>query len=725
MTLFINNIGSYPEIKQIPEQKNNPAENNLIAGLFRKRTQKKPDEKATTNQTDKIIPLPVTNTSEVESLIRQLKNPDAYYRAQAADRLGWLNDNQAVLPLIEALNDEDAIVRRSAVESLERLADKKALTPLILALKDKDFSVRKVVVSALKKFNDEQAVPTLIQAYHDETRILSNIRSQIGKPGTKTWELSELISYEEDFCEEIIKTIGKIGGQQAINFLLNMLKTGNFSGRLLAAHGLVEAGEQAISPLIQILIDNPMHIPRFASSILGRIHSEKAVIPLIGLAEGKEKKEAQSSYDQEEQQYNSTLALRGIGQKAKAAVPVLIKLMGDDTFENRITVGASNALILIGDEKGIEAVVEKKIKVIKSNDNLLLPDIIEKIPAENIQELLPYFNIQRKIVISKKKLEENLNIPTEKIWEDLIKKSYINEKGEIQDKFEQLVEDSEKISYFQPPIENKVFLLLKMLLKNRLNDCLIALSELSKIKTGTNETIPALVELVKNLRPLYEEISYPFYSERLILEYALINICKIGFADNKEALITLLQLIYPKKPVPIRQITTTILSRGASLRDVYNYYRSIISNRLREHIDKISFEAEDIIPELIFLLKQESELGPSNFHFYPPFIGYNWGGFGGWARGTVAPSDWDAYEERTIDASLITDILSHIGSPAVPHLIAALSSNDSALVCQATKVLGKMGSQAKAAIPKLNDLLKSNDPKISQVAKETISLIEK
>jgi HEAT repeat protein len=54
----------------------------------------------------------------VESLIKSLRDDDAFVRNLAARALGNIRDAGAAEPLIKALGDRDPLVRRSAAQAL-------------------------------------------------------------------------------------------------------------------------------------------------------------------------------------------------------------------------------------------------------------------------------------------------------------------------------------------------------------------------------------------------------------------------------------------------------------------------------------------------------------------------------------------------------------------------------------------------------------------------------
>jgi HEAT repeat protein len=72
----------------------------------------------------------------VEPLIARLQQGSESARAEAADLLGGIRDNRAVLPLVSALEDQTWNVRYAAASALGKIKDQRAVAPLIDLLND-------------------------------------------------------------------------------------------------------------------------------------------------------------------------------------------------------------------------------------------------------------------------------------------------------------------------------------------------------------------------------------------------------------------------------------------------------------------------------------------------------------------------------------------------------------------------------------------------------------
>jgi HEAT repeat protein len=81
--------------------------------------------------------------------LQYLSDPRPPYRWGAAEALGRMGDQRAVVPLIQALRDEDWRVRMKAAWSLGRLGDPSAIGPLREAQRDPMEGVQEMAKEAL------------------------------------------------------------------------------------------------------------------------------------------------------------------------------------------------------------------------------------------------------------------------------------------------------------------------------------------------------------------------------------------------------------------------------------------------------------------------------------------------------------------------------------------------------------------------------------------------
>ena len=88
-------------------------------------------------------------------------------KIEAAEALGKIGDDRAVLSLLSVLAHDDNDVRTFAAIALGRIGDPRAVEPLIATLSDHHHEVRSSAALALGKLADQRAVHPLLALAHD------------------------------------------------------------------------------------------------------------------------------------------------------------------------------------------------------------------------------------------------------------------------------------------------------------------------------------------------------------------------------------------------------------------------------------------------------------------------------------------------------------------------------------------------------------------------------
>jgi len=149
--------------------------------------------------------------NKVPEFITALKNKDVDVREHAADTLGLIGDERAVVPLIHSLGDSEHSVRSSAAYALGRIGDKRAVEPLIIALLNEKSVVPGSVVKALGLIGDTRAVEPLIMILMDKDKFPRR---------------------------DVPKALGLIGDKRAVEPLTQSLRDSNELVRKYAAEAL-------------------------------------------------------------------------------------------------------------------------------------------------------------------------------------------------------------------------------------------------------------------------------------------------------------------------------------------------------------------------------------------------------------------------------------------------------------------------------------------------------
>ncbi|MBU2529697.1 MAG: HEAT repeat domain-containing protein [Elusimicrobia bacterium] len=148
-------------------------------------------------------------------LIGKLKDKDPLSRLSAADNLGLLKSQEALLPLTKILlKDSDSRVRQTAAVSLGCLQNPKAIDALIKALVDEAKQVQISSIRALAALSAKEAISPLKKLLQTST--------------------------DDDIRLSISGFLAKMGDNSTINECLAYLEHPNLRYRILAADALAD-----------------------------------------------------------------------------------------------------------------------------------------------------------------------------------------------------------------------------------------------------------------------------------------------------------------------------------------------------------------------------------------------------------------------------------------------------------------------------------------------------
>jgi len=276
----------------------------------------------------------------VKGLMKALRyDKDDSVCEAAAKALCDVGDARAIEPLVSVLEDSGAVsVRAATARALGSVGDETAIAPLIKALSDEDAGVRAAAATALGSVGDTTALETLdalIERIDEPSEVKEAAKSARG----------------DIMLRAHIHALHRRTGHAKID---------------AAVEALVEVGERAVSPLIEILRDRDYRDG--VAQALGGIGDRRAVDPLLAvLWRGGPVADALGvigdrralrplilvmEYGGPRAQASASTAIKGI---ARRNIPAVVSLLRDSQLS--VCEAAADVLILFGNEECVDPLI--------------------------------------------------------------------------------------------------------------------------------------------------------------------------------------------------------------------------------------------------------------------------------------------------------------------------------------------------------------------------------
>ncbi len=316
----------------------------------------------------------------IDLVAPMIHDPSAEVRAEAADAIGRLGDEDAAMLLFELLADENELIQEAAeealarsnpqhvkplllralesddeqvrirgAETLGRIGDTDAAGPLVALAKDPREHVRRAALKALGELAGEGASRVMLDALRDAS---SMVRQQavvslglLQDPETVEALLPLLEESDPRLRFVTLRALGQIRRPDVVPSLLPFLSDGRKELRFAAveALGAIRA-PTAVAPLIGVLGDTDRNLRRTAAEGLGAIAAPEAVAPLLAALR--------------DEHWSVRCAVAGaLGRiRSAKATPSLLPLLEDEDATVRRAVVA--ALGEIGDAKSTRRLLD-------------------------------------------------------------------------------------------------------------------------------------------------------------------------------------------------------------------------------------------------------------------------------------------------------------------------------------------------------------------------------
>lgn len=199
-----------------------------------------------------------------EIMIQLLNDDSVTIRGDAASALGNIGDEKVVEPLALVLEKDDfSTVRERAVDAIVKVGDKKVVDIVIKALHDNDVSVRAKAADYLGKMGDKRAIEPLINLLNVSNIIRNKYYMPLGggfpipyfETNHRIINQVYVNIYDENEGARIkaADALGNIGGEDAIEALVNVLIHERREGVDQKNRHIVDAVERALTKLGHIV----------------------------------------------------------------------------------------------------------------------------------------------------------------------------------------------------------------------------------------------------------------------------------------------------------------------------------------------------------------------------------------------------------------------------------------------------------------------------------------
>jgi HEAT repeat protein len=309
----------------------------------------------------------------IPALIDTLKDEKSYARNEATRALGNFKDVRVTDALISALRESS--VRREARESLGRIGniamdtllaslkdeaiqediavilgkitdpDPKAIEPLTNLVSSKKHSTSYEAVTALGNFKNQDAIKALVSVLKSNNEQSIMVASKaICRIGPMAFDelFARFQEADQKTRRNFLFSLGCTKDSRAVKMLIDLWNDPDKKIRVEASGGLVEAGSQAVNPLIAELGSNISYNRWRAAWCLGRIGDSSALEALGALKNDKASEVRWTAVDALERikDLRSAMYLAGFcndsdaGIKDKAVSALFAKVGMDEKHEN-------------------------------------------------------------------------------------------------------------------------------------------------------------------------------------------------------------------------------------------------------------------------------------------------------------------------------------------------------------------------------------------------------
>ncbi len=201
-----------------------------------------------------------TKYPQTESVaIKAAADSDPAVRKAAVYTLGAVGSADAREAVYSAMLDKDKGVRLEAIAALGRMKDISALEKITFAMQGADFETRRAGAMAFEQMQNPKLTDTLTALAVDEQPVIGSIAMRaLGKIATPEAQtalksIAENPASNATVAAAAATALGRIGGDENMEFLTRLSLSKNSAAAAGAVRGLGSFGPKAFKPLADVL----------------------------------------------------------------------------------------------------------------------------------------------------------------------------------------------------------------------------------------------------------------------------------------------------------------------------------------------------------------------------------------------------------------------------------------------------------------------------------------
>lgn len=258
--------------------------------------------------------------------------------------------NAEITPWIEQIKAGNVQQQQKAIQKLITLGET-AISALVYVVQFVKYQEQQLVIDALRQ-HGKAAIDAIGAVFWEsevwEERIaLAMSLSEIGGDEAMDMLLQSLKSPKKNVRREAAWALGELGDTRAAAGLVALLDDSHEDVRSYTAEALGKIGADGLPLLVKTLHDGAPQAQAAAATVLGRLRDDRATVPLM---------EAYRSATDAQVRYQICMALAEL--RDPYSVGVLIECVQEEALDEWARSSAARALGIIGDKQAVSPLLK-------------------------------------------------------------------------------------------------------------------------------------------------------------------------------------------------------------------------------------------------------------------------------------------------------------------------------------------------------------------------------